>query len=371
MGVRPEARMNPGSALVVNGRFMGRPVTGVERFAREILLALDRGLPEWLPGVRLIMAVPRGTPDTLGLVHAEVVEVGRRQGHAWEQLELASFERGLPLLSLCNTAPIFRRQQLVVIHDAAVFSLPEAYGWKFRLAYKVMHHALVRSGAGILTVSEFSRQELARHLSLPPQRIGVLPESGEHMLRLQPDDTILDRHGLRERPYVLAVSSNHLGKNFGFVAQALLQLGKPDFDVVVAGGSNSAVFAQRGTSLPPFIKRVGYVSDEALSSLYRHAACFVFPSVYEGFGLPPMEAMALGCPVLASRAASIPEVCGDVATYFDPRDPQSFIQALQGVMMSDAGQTEAWRARSRGHSQQWTWQRAAHDLAQKMKERLR
>lgn len=371
MGARRDACMTVGSTFVVNGRFMGRPITGVERFAREILVALDQGLPEWLPGVRLIVAVPRGTPDTLGLKHAEVVEVGHRQGHAWEQLELARFQPERPLISLCNTAPVWRPNHLVVIHDAAVFSMPEAYGWKFRLAYKVMHHALAKLGAGILTVSQFSRQELARHLSLQSDRIGVLPESGEHMLRLRPDDSILDQYGLRERPYVLAVSSNHLGKNFGFVAEALLQLGQPDFDVVVAGGSNSAVFTQRGTSLPSFIKRVGYVSDEALSSLYRHAACFVFPSVYEGFGLPPMEAMTLGCPVLASRAASIPEVCGDAANYFDPRDPQSFIRALQGVMMADAKQKEAWRTRSVSHSQSWTWRRAAHDLAQKMKERLR
>ena len=363
--------MTLGSTFVVNGRFMGRPVTGVERFAREILLALDQGLHEWLPGARLILAVPPGTPDTLGLRNADVVEVGQKQGHAWEQLELARFRPELPLISLCNTAPIMRRRQHVVIHDAAVFSLPEAYGWKFRLAYKVMHHALARLGANILTVSEFSRRELAGHLHLPASRIGVLPESGEHMLRLQPDDTILERHGLGQRPYVLAVSSNHLGKNFGFVAQALLQLGQPDFDVVVAGGSNSAVFAQRGTNLPPFIKRVGYVSDEALASLYRHAACFVFPSVYEGFGLPPLEAMTIGCPVLASRAASIPEVCGNAAIYFDPSDPQAFTQALQGVMMLDAGQKQAWRARSVSHSQAWTWRRAAQELAQKMKERLR
>ena len=363
--------MTVGSTFVINGRFMGRPITGVERFAREILLALDQGMPEWLPGARLVLAVPRGTPDTLGLRHAEVVEVGRRQGHAWEQLELAGFRPELPLISLCNTAPIWRRQQHVVIHDAAVFSLPQAYGWKFRLAYKFMHHALARLGASILTVSEFSRQELAGHLLLPAERIGVLPESGEHMLRLQPDDSILARHDLHQRPYVLAVSSNHLGKNFGFVAEALLQLGQPGFDVVVAGGSNSAVFAQRGTNLPPFIKRVGYVSDEELASLYRHAACFVFPSVYEGFGLPPLEAMTLGCPVLASRAASIPEVCGGAATYFDPHDPQSFVQALQAVMMLDDAHKGAWRERSASHSASWSWQRAAQDLAQKMKERLR
>lgn len=352
--------------FLVNGRFMGRPTTGVERFAREVLLALDAHLEELLPGAELVLACPRGTPTTLSLTHGRVVEVGSRQGHAWEQWDLARYRRELPLISLCNTAPLFRQRQIAVLHDAAVFSLPAAYGWKFRLAYKFLHRALARLGTPLLTVSAFSQQELSRHLGVRAAEIGVVPESGEHMLRLTPDDRILDRHGLRMRPYVLAVSSNHLGKNFGFVAEALLRLGQPPFDVVVAGGGNSAVFSQRGADLPSFIKRVGYVSDEELSSLYQHAACFVFPSLYEGFGLPPMEAMTLGCPVLAADAASIPEVCGTAATYFDPRDPDSFLQALRGVMMSTRDQTQTRRAQSVSHSKRWTWRQAAEALALRM-----
>lgn len=360
-------------SALINGRFMGVPITGVQRFAREILLALDAMLPRQRPGARLLLAVPQGilrTPQAMFFEHIDLVEVGQRQGHAWEQLELARFRPSLPLFSLCNTAPVWRRGQRVVIHDAAVFSLPQAYSWKFRAAYKAMHHGLARTGAKVLTVSEFSRQDLARHLHLPAQAIGVLPESGEHMQRLAADDSVLDQHQLRQRPFVLAVSSNHLGKNFAFVAQALLQLseqhGPPDFDVVVAGGSNSAVFAQRGTDLPPFIKRVGYVSDEQLRSLYQHAACFVFPSVYEGFGLPPLEAMSLGCPVLAAEAASIPEVCGEAAIYFNPQQASSFTQALQRVMMANNEQKQAWRQRSLQHSQQWTWARAARALLRQM-----
>lgn len=360
---------------LINGRFMGVPITGVQRFAREILLALDRVLPEHRPGVRVLMAVPPGilgTHQAMAFQHIDLVEVGRRQGHAWEQLELSRFSPDLPLVSLCNTAPLWRQRQSVVIHDAAVFSLPQAYSRKFRLAYKALHHGLARTGAKLLTVSEFSKQDLARHLHVPSKAIGVLPESGEHMLRLTPDDTILDKHDLRQRPFVLAVSSNHMGKNFAFVAEALLTLerqqGNPGFDVVVAGGSNSTVFAQRGTTLPSFIKRVGYVSDEQLCSLYQHATCFVFPSVYEGFGLPPLEAMSLGCPVLASDAASIPEVCGDAAMYFQPHDASTLLKALQRVMIADEKNKRAWRERSLQHSQQWTWDRAARTLLQHMEE---
>jgi glycosyltransferase involved in cell wall biosynthesis len=367
MGDRLDPRMSDRRQYLINGRFMGRPVTGVERFARETLIALDQHLDDLLPGAELLMACPPGTPDTLGLKHVRVVHIGTRQGHAWEQWDLARHRPELPLISLCNTAPVLRSRQIAVIHDAAVFSLPEAYGWKFRLAYKLLHHALARSGAHLMTVSRFSQAELSKHLKVPAASIGVIPESGEHMQRLGSDDRILDKHNLHGRPYVLAVSSNHLGKNFAFVAEALLRLGRPDFDVVVAGGSNSAVFSQRGAALPPFIKRVGYVSDEELNSLYRHATCFAFPSIYEGFGLPPLEAMSLGCPVLAAQAASIPEVCGSAATYFNPREPESFVRALESVMMAPPDQSQARRAESLSHSKMWTWQQAAQALALKMK----
>lgn len=363
MSVLPHRR-----TFVVNGRFMGRPVTGVERFAHETLRALDQAMPHALPHTELLVAVPQGVPDKLGLKHGRVVQVGRRQGHAWEQMELARFRPELPLLNLCNTAPLRRTGQLVVIHDAAVFALPQAYSWRFRQAYRVLHRLLAHSAARILTVSAFSQQELARHLNVPAERIGVLAAGGDHMLRVTPDDGVLDRHGLRQRPYVLAVSSNHLGKNFAVVAQAMLRLQRPDFDVVIAGGLNHAVFSRSEQSLPPFIKRVGYVSDGELNSLYQHAAVFVFPSVYEGFGLPPLEAMTLGCPVVSSHAASMPEVCGDAAVYFDPHDPDACVRALDQVMKSGQAGRQDLGARSLARSKEWSWQRAAQALAHHLKE---
>jgi glycosyltransferase involved in cell wall biosynthesis len=348
--------------IVVNGRFLQRPVTGVERFATEILRALDQliSLGE-VPQRVFSLVAPVGTRPQVQFRHIPFHEVGRHQGHVWEQIDLPLYCRGQYLLNLCNTAPAFKSNQAVVIHDAAVFSVPQAYGFVFKLVYRLMHKLLARTAQQILTVSEFSRQELTRVLPLHDKVVKVLPEGAEHVLRGQPDDSILQRASLTARPFVLAVSSAQANKNFGFVARALAELGDPGFDVVVAGGTNPAIFADRGAAMPAFIKHVGYVSDAELISLYRHAACFVFPSIYEGFGIPPLEAMAHGCPVVASNAASIPEVCGDAAVYFDPRDAQSFTQALMSVMR-DSQLRASLASKALAKSKEWTWPNAARTL---------
>lgn len=359
-----------GSPVIFNGRFLQRPVTGVERFAIETLRALDDLISaNEIQTGPLLIAVPRGTQVKVAFKHIEVAEVGRLQGYPWEQVELPLFAGRRLLVNLCNTGPVCKRHQAVVIHDAAVFAVPQAYGTAFKLVYKCMHRLLAWRGARILTVSEFSRQELARYLNIAADRITVLPEGGEHVLRVQPDDGILQKARLQDRPFVLAVSSAQANKNFGLVARALAPMGDPGFDVVVAGGTNPAVFAGQGEAMPAFVKHVGYVSDGELASLYKHAACFVFPSLYEGFGIPPLEAMARGCPVVASRAASIPEVCGDAAVYFDPRDAQSFLVALHQVMGSESTQVEL-KVLAHQRSQLWTWPNAARSLVQALPEQV-
>lgn len=353
-----------GLPLVINGRFLQRPITGVERFSIETLRALDELISaQEVKMVPMVIAVPRGTQPKSTFKNFQIIEVGRFQGYAWEQFELPLYAGSRFLINLCNTGPVIKKNQCVVIHDAAVFSVPEAYGRTFRLVYKCMHRLLAWRGVQILTVSEFSRRELAHHLGLASSAITVLPEGGEHVLRVQPDDGILTKASLFKRPFVLAVSSSQSNKNFGFVVQALATLGDPGFDVVVAGGTNPAVFVDKGVPMPGFVKHVGYVSDAELASLYKHAACFVFPSLYEGFGIPPLEAMAHGCPVVASTAASIPEVCGNAAIYFDPKDAKSFLAALDKVMSTEHIRVELQEL-ARQRSQWWTWRRTAQSLLQ-------
>jgi glycosyltransferase involved in cell wall biosynthesis len=349
------------STIFINGRFLQRPITGVERFARETIKSLDQLIPESNLGRRICIVAPQNTPDTLDLKNIEFMKIGTRQGHLWEQIDLPNHCQDSPLINLCNTAPIAKRNQIAVIHDAAVFAIPEAYDKKFTIAYKLLHKALAWRGIKILTVSRFSQSELSRYLKIPKDSIKTLPESGQHICRLEPDESILRKHSIGPRPYLLAVSSNHFAKNFSFVAKALASLHNPPFDVIIAGGSNSAVFSNQNQQLPAFMKRVGYVSDEALAALYKNAACFVFPSLYEGFGLPPLEAMAMGCPVISSNAASLPEICGDAALYFDPRDIDSFLNTLDQVMSYPEIRTRL-RERSLINSASWTWQETGRQM---------
>ena len=137
---------------------------------------------------------------------------------------------------------------------------------------------------------------------------------------------------------MLAVGSSSPHKNFLRLVRALEALGETPFSVVIAGGSNPKVHAATG-DLPASVKHVGYVSDGELRALYEHAAGFIHPAYYEGFGIPPLEAMTLHCPVLCSNAASLPEVCGDAALYFDPFDEADISAKIQRLMQDKTLQT--------------------------------
>ncbi|MCB1888093.1 MAG: glycosyltransferase family 4 protein [Rhodocyclaceae bacterium] len=346
----------------INGRFLARSLTGVDRFAGETLRALDALLADGaaLPGgLEFRLAVPPGVAPVPWLTRIPMVTVGGRAGQWWEQTSLPRHCGDDLLINLCNTGPMWRRRQWVVIHDAATFAVPEAYSWKFRAWYRVMIPRLFRRAAGVATVSEFSRGELRRRFG-DRSDVVVLPEGADHIGRVEADAGVLDRHGLRGRPYVLAVSSLSPHKNFAAVVEAVRRLGTVDFDVVVAGGQNPRVFGG-GEALPDFVRYVGYVSDGELAALYQNARCFIFPSRYEGFGLPPVEAMASGCPVLAARAASMPEVCGDAALYFDPGSPDELADGIRRVMADEALRTRLVDA-ARARAGQLSWRATAQAL---------
>ena len=185
-----------------------------------------------------------------------------------------------------------------------------------------------------------------------------MPESGEHILAVESDPRILERHALRAKPYVLAVGTTNPRKKFGAVARAIELVGDAGFDFVVAGGVDPRVFSGAGVPLPAFVKRVGYVTDAELRALYEHAACFVYPSLYEGFGLPPLEAMACGCAVIVSDAASLPEICGDAAIYCDPRSPEDIAGKL-AALMADGERRRELAERGHRHAAQFSWRRTA------------
>lgn len=315
--------------IVINGRFLCRPMTGVDRYAIEVTKAIDLLLAEGHPAAANFQweIVTPSASDQVHLKHIQTKVVKASNGLLWEQIALPLYSSGKLLLSLCNSAPLFKRKQFVVVHDAATVTVPQSYSTGFRRWYQLMIPSILRMSQKIGTVSKFSKQELLNIYRIP-RHIFVLPEGAEHLLRSPADTSLLTKYQLQSRPFVLAVGSMAPHKNFKVLIDAVSLLKNPPFDLVIAGGTNPKVFSSNQHPLPEWVKHVGYVSDEQLRGLYEQAGCFVFPSKYEGYGLPPTEAMALGCPVICARSASLPEVCGDAAEYFDCNSPDELASLL-------------------------------------------
>lgn len=351
--------------IAINGRFLTQRTTGVQRYAREMVHALDAA---GIADVDLELICPPHA-EQLALRHIRQTFRGVGGGQEWEQLQLPWFAAGRPLLCLCNLAPIACRNRTVVIHDAAVFDTPAGYSRVFTAWYRVAHRMLAASRAHLVTVSQFSRGRVARALHVQPGDIEVVGGAVDHVDRVQPDLAVVHRLGLRDGAYVLAIGSLHPNKNIATLEAAMNDPRLAHLRLVVVGGRAPRVFrAGVGDDCAPNIEHTGYVTDEQLLGLLQRAALFVFPSRYEGFGLPPLEAMRMGCPVLASRAAAIPEVCGlDAAAYFDPDDAEQLASAIAGLFSDEARRSRLIAAgRSRADQMRWSVQaRALLDCVRK------
>jgi glycosyltransferase involved in cell wall biosynthesis len=318
--------------IVINGRFLSQAVTGVQRYAVELLRSLDillsTGTLEPNPVTVLVPANAHTVPSYSFL---QVRRVGHLTGQLWEQLELPLFARGKLLFTPCGGAPILHDCHVVTIPDAAVFATPTAYSLLYRTWYRWLHSRLCKKAQHILTVSQFSKSELIRWCDVDPSRVSVTYLGCDHAISPERDNSILKKYDLDSRPYIFAVSSRNPNKNFAGIVKAIRLLDMQNIKVVVAGGANSRVF-EASYSLPSHVQEVGYITDVELRALYQHAKCFLFPSFYEGFGLPSVEAMANGCPVVAAKAASLSEICGEAALYCDPNNPASIAAQIRTVL---------------------------------------
>jgi len=352
--------------IYFNGRFLAQPKTGVQRFAEEIITEID-GLVagSTYSNYEFICLVPpenfpQGLPNWQNV---KIQSCGRLRGNLWEQIDLPFAARNGMLIDLCNTGPVLHPLQIAVIHDASVFAVPEAYSTAFRLKYKFIYLVLAHTALKILTISHFSKKELSHHLHVKEEKITVLSEGCEHILRTQADHSILDKFSLRGQPYFLAVGSASRHKNLNIVIEAIQSCAEECPRLVIVGGSFSRVFRSEEAIPADKLIRLGYVTDAQLRSLYENALAFVFPSLYEGFGLPPLEAMVCGCPVMASNTTSLPEVCGDAALYFDPMREEQIASSIRQLTNMQALRSEL-KEKGRQRALQFTWNKAAGELLQ-------
>lgn len=349
--------------LYINGKFLAQRTTGVQRFALGLLQALDKSLAARGGGRSVILLTPPGVPRLTGLTAIEQRFCGRpnRPLTWWEQFELPLACKDGRLLCFAGSAPLLVRRCIPTIHDAAVYLYPKAYSRKFVMWYKLLFGWISRRAPLVLTVSKNSARNLAG--SLPGAEFRIVYNAAEHITALPSDTSILALHALKERGFILAVGSMNPTKNFPILIEAyrLAGFGK-EMPLVIVGALNRTVFSQQdlrsdGTS----IIWTGSVSDPQLRALYENAAVFVFPSLYEGFGIPPLEAMSCGCPVVASNASSIPEVCGNAALYFAPTDSTAIGAALLRVLKND-DLRQALVTKGLQRSRDFSWEKSGVQL---------
>ncbi|MFD2616167.1 glycosyltransferase family 4 protein [Terrilactibacillus laevilacticus] len=344
-----------GLKFYINGRFLTQSITGVQRFAREIILELDKYLNN--TDLNIEVLVPHKNNINIRYNNIKIIKCGKLGGHLWEQIELPRYSKDGLLLNLCNTGPIFKRKQFIVIHDAAVYTNPETYSKAFVFIYRMIYKIITKFSLKIFTVSDFSRKEISKYCNISSENIKIISEGKEHILRIESSRSIIDSYDLVTNQYVLAVSSLNPNKNFESILKAIELLSESQIKVVIAGGKNNKVFKELGYSFDEnTVIQVGYVSDSELKALYENALCFVFPSFYEGFGLPPLEAMACECPVIVSKTSSLPEVCGEAALYINPRKPTEIAQQIRKIL-SDHNLRKNLSRNSIKQSEKFTWEK--------------
>lgn len=351
--------------IAFNGKFFGAAPTGVHRVAEQLIAATDALIAERsVNGADYAVVIRTGVnvPPYRNIlcVHENSLARGMHR-IAWEQCYLPVARRKDFILNLCNLGPLYHRDCATLIHDAQVYSAPESYSRSFRLWYKLLFFFIGRRHKLIVTVSEFSKKELVHYGVASADKIVVVHNGCDHVLQIPPDDGQLATLNLTPGRYVLALANTQKHKNIAILLRAFARPELKDVPLVLFGGASQADFENLGHIVPPNVQFAGRVTDPELVGLMIHAGALAFPSLTEGFGLPPLEAMALGCPVVAAPYGALPEVCGKAALYADPFDPNAWSQKIRTLLDVETVR-RSLISEGRRQAGIFTWKQAAQDL---------
>lgn len=356
----PEGIGTPARRWTINGDFLGLKAKGVARYAREVTRALDGLIAERHPaadGIVVDLIAPCPPDDALALRRIAVSvlpELRPRLPQVWVQVQLPRRIAG-GLLSFCNLAPLAVSRHIACIHDLQTWTTPDSYGRLFRLAHRVILPGLGRRADAVTTVSEFSRRTLAEHGIAAPDRIVVVPNGSDHALLWRPDQAVRSVRG--DRPFVLCLGRDEAHKNMRLVWRLAPRLDAMGLDVVVVGGFDAARLDGEG-GRPANLRCVGRVDDDGFARAFEEALCFLFPSRIEGFGLPGVEAMARGCPVVAALTPCLTEVYGTAALFAGPDDVDGWCEAVRRLG-DDADLRRDLAAKGRVRARRYTWRETA------------
>jgi len=351
----------PRRRWTINGDFTTLRPTGVARYAREVTIALDALISEGHPlgrDLNIDVVVPRVPSEPLGLNAIPVRVVPEfsspRLPQFWVQAQLPWHVPG-GLLSFCNLAPVVLRRHIACIHDMHTRLMPSSYGRGFRWAHRLILPALGRRAARITTVSELSRSHLVAFGVAPDENIVVTYNGSDHTKRWDAARSSLNVD--RGRSYVLCLGRRGQEyKNMALLARLAPLLDDMGLDLWMPGDVDEATILRYVPSMPGNIVLLGRIGDDDFKKALEGALCFLFPSRIEGFGLPAIEAMASGCPVIASTSPCLPEICGDSALYADPDDVSSWAEKVRLLLLNPT--LREWlvtKGNAKANSYSWRW----------------
>lgn len=327
--------------IFVNGRFRCHRITGVQRYAHEITTRLGGNAIVIQPGKTL-----RGW-----------------RGHLWEQTTLLRRSRGGVLWSPCSVGPLIARNHVVTFHDLFAVDSPEWYNSVYARWYGLVMPRLAKRASHIIAVSDYTKGRLVDRFGVNPQKISVIHNGVDkkvfHVLDYARAHTTAT--GLPSTAYLLCVCSLEPRKNLTrlMAAWASAAAELPENIWLVVAGSGDRIFrAANGGSIPSRVFFTGYVTEAQLAALYAGSLGFIFPSLGEGFGFPPLEAMASGAPVVTSSLTALPEVCSSAALYVNPYDTGDIAQKIT-LVATDASVRARLSVLGLDRVGKFTWERAA------------
>lgn len=337
--------------LYINGRFLGHKMDGISRFSLEICKKLkDNGLvftiviPKWLE-----------YDNDEGF---EILKYGDFKSHFWEQIDLLRFlkkKKNPLLLNLSGLGPLYYKNQIITIHDLSFYENRKWFSTSYAFFYSFVTPILAKTARKIITVSNFSKSEILKYLKVDEEKIEVVFNAVATNLEVNLETYKMSSQikSIVKDKYILAVCSIDPRKNLQRLIDGFIELNLDGFKLVLVG-KTSKHFNVKLISNSDNVVFTGFLSDSDLCVLYKKCQFFVYPSLYEGFGIPPLEAMKNGCPVIVSNIPSLKEVCEDAAIYVDPFDVQSMKNGIMRLIDRPLLQEEL-RLKGNSRSDFFSW----------------
>lgn len=357
----------------INGRFLVAKQTGVQRAAYNLvktLVEVDRENEYLIFTSESQISNPDWQYPNVKIVPSRLKEGENFRNHLWEQYTLPRLADKYKidiLHSPANMSPLFYRGKSVVhIHDLCFVVNPQWYSYSFRTFYNIVIPRLARRATRVITNSNNSRNDLFQFCKVDTSKVNLIYWAVDESFRNKPPLKQLDNEHFKLE-YILYVGSLEPRKNIRALVEAYekMRTDNPQLQTkLILIGGESPLFAEVRLNIKTFRQDVifmGFVEDDLLREYYRHATVVAYPSLYEGFGLPPLEAMACGVPVVTSNTSSIPEVVGDAALMVSPHDITQLAETLK-LVVTNQNLRDRLRVKGIEQTKKFNWYRVAKNV---------